>query len=287
MADSSYQGTPLAGTGTTVAGWTITNSGATSVANSDGTITVTPTTGAVVASLNLAHANTWTGAITMSGANIALGGNSVTTTTYTISEQSVLGAAAVQFAPTTGNLTSHIVVAPAGTNRNGLVDLFRTNTTGVNYEVLRIGSDIGTTGEFTISVQQLGTGLARPLNIYTNNGATKVMSFDTASTITDYVLHTFSGMRIATANKTAAYTLTSADAYITGDATTAAFSITLPASAGNGQRYVIKKIDSSANAVTVAAAGADTIDGAATKVLSSQFASVTVWDGATGKWSIE
>lgn len=31
------------------------------VSNSDGTLTVSPTTGAVVASINLAHANTWTG----------------------------------------------------------------------------------------------------------------------------------------------------------------------------------------------------------------------------------
>jgi len=37
-----------------------------SVANSDGTLTISPTTGSVVASLNLAHANTWTGLQTMS-----------------------------------------------------------------------------------------------------------------------------------------------------------------------------------------------------------------------------
>lgn len=35
-----------------------------SVSNSDGTLTISPTTGAVVASINLAHANTWTGQIT-------------------------------------------------------------------------------------------------------------------------------------------------------------------------------------------------------------------------------
>ena len=36
----------------------------TSVANSDGTLTISPTTGSVVGSLNLAHVNTWTGAQT-------------------------------------------------------------------------------------------------------------------------------------------------------------------------------------------------------------------------------
>lgn len=35
--------------------------GVSSVSNADGTLTVSPTTGAIVASLNLAHANTWTG----------------------------------------------------------------------------------------------------------------------------------------------------------------------------------------------------------------------------------
>lgn len=36
-----------------------------SVSNSDGTMTISPTTGAVVSSINLAHANTWTGAQTV------------------------------------------------------------------------------------------------------------------------------------------------------------------------------------------------------------------------------
>jgi hypothetical protein len=37
------------------------------VANSDGTLTISPTSGSVIASLNLAHANTWTAAITGPG----------------------------------------------------------------------------------------------------------------------------------------------------------------------------------------------------------------------------
>lgn len=40
-----------------------------SVANGDGTLTVSPTTGSVVASLALGHANTWTGLQTMVGTN--------------------------------------------------------------------------------------------------------------------------------------------------------------------------------------------------------------------------
>jgi hypothetical protein len=41
-----------------------------SVANSDGTLTISPTTGAVVASLALAHANTWTGLQTLVATNV-------------------------------------------------------------------------------------------------------------------------------------------------------------------------------------------------------------------------
>ena len=47
-------------------------SGVTSVSNSDGTLTISPTTGAVVASLNLAHANTWTANQTIFGATFSL-----------------------------------------------------------------------------------------------------------------------------------------------------------------------------------------------------------------------
>lgn len=47
----------------------------TSVSNSDGTLTISPTTGAVVASIALGHANTWTASQTISGASFALSGN--------------------------------------------------------------------------------------------------------------------------------------------------------------------------------------------------------------------
>lgn len=49
------------GTGLQLSGGTLTSTAAiTSVSNSDGSLTISPTTGAVVASLNVAHTNTWT-----------------------------------------------------------------------------------------------------------------------------------------------------------------------------------------------------------------------------------
>ncbi len=86
----------------------------------------------------------------------------------------------------------------------------------------------------------------------------------------------------ALATKTAAYTLTATDSVILADATTAAFQVTLPTAVGiTGRQYTIKKIDSTANIVTVDGNGSQTIDGATTKILASQWAFiVVVSDGA-------
>ena len=62
------------------------------------------------------------------------------------------------------------------------------------------------------------------------------------------------------------------------DATAAPVVITLPAlaQAGAGFRLTAKKIDSSANAMTLDGSGAETIDGAATLATTTQWASRTV-----------
>lgn len=89
--------------------------------------------------------------------------------------------------------------------------------------------------------------------------------------------------------KTAAYPVVVADdgKLIDADATTAAFTVTLPtvASAGDGFIISVKKTDSSANVVTVDGAGTETIDGATTKLLSAQFDTITLYcDGV--EWHV-
>lgn len=70
------------------------------------------------------------------------------------------------------------------------------------------------------------------------------------------------------------------DRIVTADATTAAFDVTLPTAPPTGRKLTIKKVDSSANAVTVATPGAETIDGAASHSLATQYDTVTVvYDG--------
>jgi hypothetical protein len=77
---------------------------------------------------------------------------------------------------------------------------------------------------------------------------------------------------------------------VTVDASGGAITITLPTIAAAspsllGCRYDIKKIDSSGNAVTIDGAGAETIDGATTQSLASQFDSISISAGAT-EWHI-
>lgn len=85
--------------------------------------------------------------------------------------------------------------------------------------------------------------------------------------------------------KTAAYTVAIDDAtkVVTVDATAGAVTVTLlpAATAGDGFEVTVKKIDSSVNAVTIDGNGAETIDGATTLVLGSQYHSATLrCDGA-------
>ena len=72
----------------------------------------------------------------------------------------------------------------------------------------------------------------------------------------------------------------------TCDATAAAFAQNLPdATRCKGNRVTYKKVDSSTNAVTVTAQGAQKIDGAATYVLATQYKMVSVISDGT-QWLI-
>lgn len=72
-------------------------------------------------------------------------------------------------------------------------------------------------------------------------------------------------------------TLTVAHHTVLVDATAAAVTINLPtAASASGRIYVIKKIDVSANGVTIDGNGGELIDGAATKAIANQYASLTI-----------
>lgn len=73
------------------------------------------------------------------------------------------------------------------------------------------------------------------------------------------------------------YTITSTDTVVIADATSNNVTVTLPtASTVTGYRYYVKRKDGTANTVSVARSGSDTIDGATSQTLTAQYTSVTV-----------
>jgi hypothetical protein len=96
------------------------------------------------------------------------------------------------------------------------------------------------------------------------------------------------GLSTSAVAKTGAYTLTGTDSTILANANSAAFSVTLPSAAAAGiagQIYTVKKIDASANVVTVATQSSQTIDGKPNATLTTQYNFVMVQsDGAN--WQI-
>ena len=81
----------------------------------------------------------------------------------------------------------------------------------------------------------------------------------------------------AVASKTGAYTLTASDSIVIADATSGAFTVTLPTAVGiPGRQYTIKKKDASSNAITVGTTSSQTIDGSASYSLVAIWKFVTV-----------
>jgi len=94
-----------------------------------------------------------------------------------------------------------------------------------------------------------------------------------------------------------AYTVVSSDDVVLGNATAAAFTLTLPTAVGiTGKTYTFIKVDSNATIVTVDGNGTETIKGQTNYKLASQFESakmisdgsnwqVTANDGTLGRWA--
>jgi hypothetical protein len=92
------------------------------------------------------------------------------------------------------------------------------------------------------------------------------------------------GLSVATAVKTGNYTMTGSDCVIIANAQNGAFTVTLPPASNAGQMVVIIKVDATKNAATVSRAGIDTIQGAYTKTLSTQYMKSHLISGGSGIW---
>ncbi len=77
------------------------------------------------------------------------------------------------------------------------------------------------------------------------------------------------------------------ESFVLADATSAAFTITLPTAASTPNKPIsIKKTDASGNSVTIDGDSAETIDGATTQVLTGQYDSITIVSDGTEWWII-
>lgn len=120
---------------------------------------------------------------------------------------------------------------------------------------------------------------------FRQNGATvQFADLSSAQTLASKTLTSpiINGYRVAITTRTTGYTATTSDYGILCNATTAAFTITLPTAASvGGRQYFIKKVDSSANAITIATTASQTIEGVTTRTLTAQWQSLHVMsDGA-------
>jgi lysophospholipase L1-like esterase len=88
-----------------------------------------------------------------------------------------------------------------------------------------------------------------------------------------------------TATKTTTYIAVAGET-VRCDATTAAFTVTLPTAAAANAVVTVKRVDSTTNLVTVAPAGADTIDGATSFVLVGRGSAVTFRKDSTTGWVV-
>jgi hypothetical protein len=81
-------------------------------------------------------------------------------------------------------------------------------------------------------------------------------------------------------------TLDDTNYFVRGDCTSNAITLTLPAASGNtGLTYIIKKVDSTGNSLTIDGNASETIDGSTTAVISSQYDSITIICNGTN-WDI-
>ncbi len=143
--------------------------------------------------------------------------------------------------------------------------LYFTITTGTNRKKVALYDDSsGATGDI---YYRNSSGYFSRIGIGSDG---KILKASSSTPTWDYA--TF-----ATASKTTDYTVTNSDTVIFADSTSGNVTITLPAASGlSGYRFYVKRIDGSANTVSVARTGGDTIDGQTSISMPLQYMSLTL-----------
>jgi hypothetical protein len=182
------------------------------------------------------------------------------------------------FQSTTVNGVTIFNVIPNGSGTTGGIALYNASDFS-NHS--RLAIQARTTGHILNSVN-IGTGAIQPIQLAVNGSPV-------LTALTTLVAQVAAGFSRNVVSKTGNYTATANDSIIFADCTTGNLTITLPAANVDGAGFScglrIKRIDSSANSVTISRAGADTIDGGTTFVLGALQAADLESDGVS-KWGI-
>lgn len=187
----------------------------------------------------------------------------------------------------TASATTALTVAPATTSGGAGAELVDV-ALNLSRTVTRVSGDVTTQRSITVTpptfAYAFGGGVITDAYTFAVTGAPATGA---NTTITRSWAAQFggsvkfdAGVAIATASTAASTSMTFNQEYMGVTSTAAPRTITLPASAAcsNGQKIIIKDESGAAsiNAITIAAAGADTIDGAATTVINANYNSKTL-----------
>jgi len=160
-----------------------------------------------------------------------------------------------------------------GNNATGNFEFYHRNNSPTFTFCFLFNANAGKGGStFYDNASVIGDGWLN-VNSNTNNGVDKLNVVGSAS---------MTGMKQAYLARTTAYNATTSDYLI--DCTTGTFTITLFAASGNAGRILIIK-NSGTGTITVDGNGAETIDGATTQTLSTQWSRITIMCDGTN-WKI-
>jgi hypothetical protein len=208
------------------------------------------------------------------------------TTTYT--------AAVGEFVLCDATSAAFTVTLPASPAAGDAVAVKKTDATANVVTVLAAGKTIDGDPNATIVSEDAG-------GVFTCDGTnwqvTSVMQTASAAAVTsvagragavvlakaDLVDSATLATAITPVSKTGTYTSSAAE-FVRADATSAGFTVTLPSSPAAGAVVIVRKVDSTANVVTVAPAGGGTIDGDATASITSQWGGGTFMHVGSNVW---
>ncbi len=153
----------------------------------------------------------------------------------------------------------HIVGLESGATSTGDAELhFSGNSMGANTGVVNGFNNLDSSGE-------------KPLHLF---GTHRGVSYDHDVSHDGSVVILTPADTVSLINTDSPYTVTR-EKLVLCDATSGAITVNLPA-ASSGVITTVKKTDSSGNAITIDGSGSETIDGTTTKVITTQYASLTM-----------